>query len=314
MPYSELGVISYNIGTNIADFEFTCQYNGIKATEDAYEATQEKTAEYFKEMAYRNESDVIFLQEVVDDDRPLVKALCEDKSFKIFHILNREEQGARVFPKRQRYDSAVLLKTDQFKDCVNSSLILEGMDIGLVFATHIKTNQRMVFSSAHISGFSLDEKTIHKDATIQGDHETQGIINVLSQMKGESRTIQVIGADMNANPEKMRSIEENRFKKLEKAGFQTFRTGHATDVFPRSKNYVERELDFIFARELPEEPKKSLLSRLIAKIKLFFCRSKPLFKLKKTEALFNFNLDPDRLPRTSSDHRPIRTTLYIQKK
>ncbi len=283
--YANLNVLTYNMGGSQVDYHWLCQHNNIPTTEQGYQASQKKTAAFFKDLASRGQADVIMLQEVYRKQRPLVEALRSEG----YQVLNTT---------RQINDCAILLNQSRFQDVLNCSTVIEGNDTPIVIATDKETDQRVMFATAHVPGFSLDKERFEPQDSEVGDRYIQGVINTINELSQRHNVqVQIFGADMNANPEKLnqnRSLKEqwdHRFQKLESAGFQTHRSGETTEVFPKG-SYRERELDFIFSRA----PKEN-----------------PLFQAGPTTALLNFGLDVDKLPSMASDHRPIKTEFTLQK-
>ncbi len=243
-----LNVISYNMGTNIRDFAWECEYLKKKISDDEigqkmYKDVQDNTA---KSLSGR--ASVYLLQEVDREDRPLIDSL-KLAGCAIFHILNRPDA-----PEKTRswevFDCAIALKLDEFEAIENHSKTINGYDTAIVTATYKQTQERITFVSGHVPGLKLDENEFFKADLIDGDKYCQSMIDAIS---GDS-VIHIIGADMNANPEVLKKIKverewRHRFEKLADAHFLTCRTGKPTNVKPDS-DYCKRELDFIFVRTL----------------------------------------------------------------
>jgi hypothetical protein len=247
-----INVISYNMGTNIRDFAWECEYLKQKIAEDdlgqqLYKEAQENTT---KSLVGR--ASVYLLQEVDREDRPLIDSL-KMEGCAIFHILNNPN-GTEKTRMRGAFDCAIVLKMEEFETIENYSKMINGYDMAMVTATHKLTKGRMTFVSGHVPGFKLEDEEFFQADLRDGDKYCQTMIDEISALKDS--TIHIIGADMNSNPEVMEKINKtterkwrHRFEKFGDAGFETCRTGKSTNVKPDS-DYCKRELDFIFVRSI----------------------------------------------------------------
>lgn len=300
-----LNVVTYNMGGSQNDYSFVCHHHKIESTEEGYAISQHKTAAVFKDLTSRGQVDVIMLQEVFEKDRPLLKAL-KSEGFKVLNVTKTKDKA-----KRPAYinDCAILIRKDRFKDIVNCSQMIDGNDTPIVVATDSRTNQRVMFATGHVPGCSLEENRVDQQDAETGDHYVQGVITKMDQLAEQHHAkVQVFGADMNANPEKLdqnrtpKQQWEHRFRKLENAGFQTHRTRETTEVYPKG-NYRQRELDFIFSRDGTRR-QQGLLGWLTKK--------PPLIQAALTSVLLTFGLDADNLPSNASDHRPVMTEFNLK--
>lgn len=258
---NSLGVISYNMGTNIKDFAWECDYLKEKIddgeiSQKKYQEAQENTT---KSLVGR--ASVYLLQEVGMEDRPLAIGL-KLAGYAMFHILNHLNVSEKV-QNRRVFDAAIFLKQDEFMNVENHSKMIDGWDVAIVSATHTLTGERITFASAHVPGFSLDEEKLCQADMRDGGKYCRIIIETVLAIKDS--TIHIIGADMNANPEVLVKAGEKSertwthcFEKFNDAGFETYRTDKSTNVKPDS-DYCKREIDFIFARAVLTQEKTTRL-------------------------------------------------------
>jgi hypothetical protein len=289
-----LSVISYNMGLNIRDFAAECDYLKLhiddgEAGQQMYKIAQENTA---KNLVGR--ASVYLLQEVDKEDRLLLTNL-KIAGYALFHIRNSPTASEKV-QNREVFDTAIALKIDEFENVENFSNAINAYDVAIVSATYKLTGERMTFVSGHVPGFNLDEKNYYEADLRDGEKYCRTMIDQLSQTES---AIQIIGADMNANPEVLKKAGRksdrtwtHRFEKFDDAGFEIFRTEKPTNVKPDS-DYCKRELDFIFVRAT---------SRTQDKIKSLF---KPSI-LGDTTRLLGWDSALN-----ASDHRPILTQFSL---
>ncbi len=306
---TSLKVVTYNMGSSIADFNAECKFLGqnidqvdIAQHHTAYTAAQISTAN-----SLVNRASVFCLQEVRSENRPLIE-IFKENGYSFFHVVNNELSPAKV-RSRDYFDAAIAIKTDEFDDIQNSSILLDNSETAIVTATHKLTRERITFASAHVIGVTLDDGRVHKADADDGDNLCQNIINTIS---GIESNILIVGNDMNANPEKMDAGQSpqqkwtHRFDSFTKAQFQTHRTNSPTNVNPRSITYPERELDFIFSRRVGEEP--TTLPLWYTKFRSFFRKSLGFFA-GKTIRLLAWNSKIN-----ASDHLPVLTKFRFEKK
>ncbi|MBA3239427.1 MAG: hypothetical protein H0T62_13945 [Parachlamydiaceae bacterium] len=288
-----LNIISYNMGTNIRDFAWECEYlkqeiDDSESGQQMYKKAQENTAKNLVDKA-----SVYLLQEVEKEDRALIVSL-KIAGYAIFHILNNPNAPENT-KKRDSFDTAIALKMDVFEKIENHSKIINGYDTAIISTTYKLSEKRIIFVSGHVPGFNLEETKLYKADSLDGDKYCLTIINTLAEIEGTD--MQIVGADMNANPEIMTKAGKknnrewtHRFEEFEDAGFKIHRTKKATNVKPNS-NYCKRELDFIFVRTVlhTQHTKES-----------FF---KPN-TLGNTTRLLKWDSSLN-----ASDHRPILTQL-----
>lgn len=258
---SRLDVISYNMGTNIRDFAWECDYLKQKIDDDEsgtkmYQEAQENTA---KSLVGR--ASVYLLQEVEKEDRPLAIRL-KTAGYAIFHIVNHPNATAKV-QNRGVFGTAIFLKIDEFTNVENHSQVIDRGDVAIVCATHKLTGKRITFASGHLPGFILEQERFYQGDLRDGGKYCRVIIETMFAIKDS--TTQIMGADMNANPEilmkagkKSERTWTHCFEKFNDAGFDTFRTGKPTNVKPGS-DYCKREIDFIFGRAVHAQEKTTRL-------------------------------------------------------
>jgi endonuclease/exonuclease/phosphatase family metal-dependent hydrolase len=280
-------VITYNIGTSIKDFNQLSLYcdpsiQNKEITED-YEAQYEQSQKTAAHLILKKAA-IYCLQELGANvsQRLLVARLIENN----FEIACPNEEGS---------NTAIALDLNQFKDVKKYYEVIKAhhqqasvkqRDITIVAATHVGTNERMVFVSAHVPGFEYEQPTNKRDEDFkkidreEGYHFCSKMLEVVSKIaEAEKATLQMIGADMNASPE----MDPIRFQLLKQKGFELIRSGSHTNVSPLSKNYRTRELDFIFIKSTE-----------------FSADYQPLNEIKWTTQT------------NGSDHIPVAATVEIQ--
>lgn len=235
----QFSVCTYNIGSREADYLQLCKHIDpsfsfkSREEEDAfrlkYNVTQNRTAELLADQA-----EAYCLQEVVAEERPIINSL-KIKGFEIVHL-----EGLAHF------DTAIALDKSRFKDIINHSIDVQinkhfKKDVAIATATDALSGRRITFVSAHVPGFDFTRK-VNKEDAVEGDYYCQAIVDKISQIGRDS--IHVIGADMNANPEKWKY----RFQIFSRQGFQLHRTNASTNVNPKDSTQQEREIDFIFTK------------------------------------------------------------------
>lgn len=232
---SNFTVCTYNMGSNEGDYSnlrrhldpsFN-QHPRLIATDEAeYNAAQNKTTD-----SLMGQADVYCLQEVIDENRPLIKSLKGAN----FQIINKPNV-------RGNFDCAIAVNTARFENITNLSTTINRQDVTIARATDITTKKEVLFVSAHIPGCMLENDTpVDADDASTGDNDCEQIMQHVAHIAGGC-AVQIIGADMNANPEKW----EPRFQKFTSRGFEVLRSNAPTNVNPNSRTYKERELDFIF--------------------------------------------------------------------
>ncbi len=236
-------ICSYNMGTNQQDYAQKCTY--YDSQNKNYDMVQQETSS-----ALVGKAAVYCLQEVRNTQRPLIKAL-QAQGFEIFRAPNSNPNF--------QFSAAILLDSKIFKDFDNQSfdemVCLEEIngfaraykkDGAIVSATHIASGQRITFVSAHVPGFDFDKPVTELEGK-KGDLYCHLIADKLAEIANKSmqKTFHVIGADMNANPEKW----QPRFDIFSREGFAIHRTNAPTNVNPADQTNREREIDFVFTNE-----------------------------------------------------------------
>lgn len=285
---TSFSVCTYNMGSSIDDYLLQCRHtnpawkdkNAYFLFENAeeeqdfaksYKLTQDKTTELLTDKAA-----VYCLQEVLNEERALIQSL-KKKKFTIVHV------------ESQYFDSVIALDQERFTDIVNHSFQVQidqdtKKDVAVATATDTLSRQRMTFVSAHAPGFAF-ENFDPQDAG-KGDVYCEVILDELTKI-GDG-TVCVIGADMNANPEKWKP----RFDLFSNKGFQLYRTDAATNVNPVDPVDKEREIDFIFTRTA---------SSILQKIKsIFISTIQTKVVVKKEGNPIGWSRDNN-----ASDHLPV---------
>ncbi len=198
------------------------------------EASELLTAQLF--LKDENRPDVFFIQEAVSKDRTFLKEL--------------EKNGYQIIASQDgNIDGAVVINTKRFT--VES---IEGASDDnqspIVIARDNITQKRCLFTSAHISGFSYDTpKEQLKDATSYGDEQSEKLMNRVQEIeeqqkkKGKPLDAKMIGADVNADPEKWAP----RYEIFKERGFQVNRTSEPTNVNFKDSDHQTRNIDAIFS-------------------------------------------------------------------
>lgn len=279
---SNFSICTYNVGSRVDDYFQLCKHLDSslsfksKEEDDAfrskYAVVQNRTTELLT-----NKAEVYCLQEVGDEERPLIKSF-KARNFEIIHL-----EGLPFF------DTAIALDKNRFQDITNHSIDVQvneefKKDVAIATATDILSGQRITFVSAHAPGFDFTKKVNENDAA-EGDFYCQAIVKKLSEI-GNS-TIQVLGADMNANPEKWNP----RFQIFSNQGFQLDRKNSATNVNPKDLTDQEREIDFIFTKTI---------SSIWQKTKSIFVSTVQYKTAIKVEDSIGWNANDN-----ASDHLPV---------
>lgn len=267
-------VCSCNMGSDFNDYYNLCQYvepSFLINSEGQQEQFKAKYGDIQKQVAARlkDQAEVFFLQEAVELGRPLIVAL--------------QERHFQIFKTNEKFSDCMIALSSNFQNVENHSKLLDGGDVAIANAVHKPSGQAFTFVSAHVPHCSL-EGVVDPDDASTGDHYCRQMAETLHQI-GPS-TVQLIGADMNANPEKWLP----RFTTLTEKGFEIHRTRGPTNVKPQSQTYKERELDFFFTRTPPQ---KGLFSGITS-----------LWKAQKVQMLTDQPLGW-KSDRNASDHVPI---------
>src|SRR3954467_9284773 len=108
-----INVISYNMGTNIRDFAWECDYLGQKIDDGEVGQQMYKEAQENTTKSLANRASVYLLQEVEKEARPLVDSL-KMTGYAIFHILNNPNALEKTRT-REVFDCAIVLKIEEFE-------------------------------------------------------------------------------------------------------------------------------------------------------------------------------------------------------
>lgn len=242
----------------------------------------------------KNLPDVIFLQEVANENRRFVSEF-KTKNYAFSHFESKE------------FGTAIALNQDRFDNINKYSKIISteerttdtkgrGKDCAICVATDKNTGKRFAFVSAHVPGFSYQltgEQLLEKAKF--GNIFCMNLLDQLEEIKkteAQNKTpidAILIGSDVNASPEKL----AGRFKLFTKKGFDVNRTSSPTNVHFMDENDKVREIDYFFSRI---HQSNSLFSR----VKRYFGGGD---KIKVTAKVFpNVGFDMKNL---MSDHKPI---------
>lgn len=279
----------YNIG--IYDFEHNdfarlCKYNNtpeVAENMQNYINAQKESTKLISDKAQ-----VYCLQEVgYEEDRPFITELKKRN----FEIIYSAYNGS--------YDTAIALDKSRFSKIKNHSMRIAlpssknpgtkfYKDVAIATAYDNVTKQEVVFVSAHAPGFDFT-KPVGESEGRDGDLYCQAIAAKLDEIgKGK---LALIGADMNANPEKW----DHRFKIFTDKGFEISRTNQKTNVNPEDSTDKEREIDFFITK--------------ISNIGNFFKSTIFIDRIESTTfTLSSIGFD---CRKNGSDHIPIFTEIKI---
>lgn len=278
-------VCTYNMGTDHGDYERLRAY--VRPSEDRLDKdTLQQTYLHVQQEAAQRlspEADVFLLQEVCMDEgkeRLFIQKLRERN----FQILQHNKGSNCVialgpmFEKVQN-DQSVFLREKIGPQPVHLDL----GDAAIATAIHRPTGQAVTFVSALTIGCHL-EGAVHPDDAHAGDQYCLELARTLDSLG--SKHLQIIGIDMNANPEKWNP----RFVPFLERNFQILRSNAPTNVNPVSPTYKERELDFFLVRWPP--------SGLTQKLFSFISSSKRAELTDRRLLGWNIEINP-------SDHLPL---------
>lgn len=278
----QFSLCTYNIGSSVNDYYQLRKHlePSIKITGEAEEdAFRSQYAEVQKSTAslLTNKARAYCLQEVVDEERPLIRSL-KEKNFEIVH--STQQPG---------FDTAIALDKERFKDITNHSIevqITQGFnkDAAIATATDVLSREKITFVSAHVPGFDFTKEVTVEEASY-GDIYCQAIAQKLAEIGSD--TIQIIGADMNANPEKWNP----RFQIFSKKGFKLHRTNSPTNVNSRDSRDQMREIDFLFTKTT---------TSIWQRIKSLFVSMRQVTISLKDENSIGWNVEDN-----ASDHLPV---------
>jgi len=301
-----LRVCTYNIGARVNDYMENLKYNEDnyerehKPEKDStsYSQAQEKTGDLLTAPWQRPH--IYCLQEVgpLDLDRPLINRLVA-ANFAIIHF-----EGAYR-------DSVVALDRTRFSQIENHSFVsnFENRYVAVATAVDHLTGQSVVIASAHVPGFSyLGMKQDReygsdrgKDRAESGDALfTRELIPMMNHL-AEPNTLQIIGADMNADPEiwpaRFESLENASFDRIEPDSFTNVHLNFAERDHPELKT---RKIDYLFTRVTTFE--KSILQRISEAIGGIFFAT---FTMDESIFVDRDPLDGFNPECNASDHRPV---------
>ncbi len=277
---SKVHVASFNTGCFEADYLIKKSHlegNRSEYNEGLTKEYENKERSLAKKLA---NVEVLCLQEISEDypelnNRVFLKEL--NKTHEFFHgqSITKTKSG-----KDDTFvDNLVAVNKKQFENCKNVSIYKPCADqVAAVVATHIPSQKKMMFVSAHANGCELEKGQPVLDS-LDGDRKCAEFHRELQALK-EQHSVDaiVIGADMNASPEDLQSVNNNRFNVFTaKEPFKINRSKQHTNLNPRSETYKERELDYIFTKGIATG---------------------------KTQVIGNWE-------DCSSDHRPIGTTIFL---
>lgn len=192
--------------------------------------------------------DVFSLQEVPGNERKDIQAF-RQAGFEI--IRTPSTAGSNT-------DTAIAINSKKFKDIENRSIILtSGRDITVAVGIERATGKKIAFVSGHIPGFDLSDPTKIGDSDVGDVAVTEALKAINNKCKDCDSVL--MGADMNAMPEKYRNagVQNDRFTQFENAKFKILRTNEPTNSFARERDgrtatLQERELDYVLLQSNPD--------------------------------------------------------------
>lgn len=288
-------VCQYNIGKDSSDYYQLYSYSdprkGIKSEEDfeEFKKEYEKVQRIATERLLKSPMQVYCLQEVDRLDRHLVVAL-QKAGYGLIHY---------PYEKDKYIDSVIAFDSRVFKLIRNASLLLKinnifQKDVAIAVLLNIQTKRKVVVASLHVPGFSFMKKKLSNEDLGDGRIYCEKVLE-LFEKEGKGADI-VVGADMNANPEKK---QVDFFKMFRKRNFKLLRTKKPTNVNPKDSQFQQREIDFIFYR--PRQP------TLIKKVKSLVKGDSFLGSILPKRVL---EFDPKS---NMSDHLPISAQFFLKK-
>lgn len=288
-------ICSWNIGADLRDHNNLLETHGVNFEERDMGKSQKdlsKPADQAYEEAERNSArslsscaDVFFLQEGFTNDRPLLQTL-KEKNFSLYSddLSTKPSKRCIIAISNEQFKNITLTPSDDLgKGLLNDRYVV-------ITATHKQSDRRFAFVSGHITGFNLEGSEADKhDGAYIGDGDCCRMIEILNSKN--TPLLQIIGADMNTSPENW----PNRFQYFTTQGFDLYRTGTPTNVFPKSKQ-KERELDYFITRH----PKPT------------FLKSAPNLNLELNSSPFGVSKTDATNRLNPSDHKPIVATVTIR--
>lgn len=171
-------------------------------------------APFSEELLANADAEVFCLQEVVSEERPLIRSLNAAN----YTIVKLDSKGKNI-------DTALALSNERFKDIKNHSFTTANGERDVAMATAIDkvTGQRVLFVSHHAKGFDLQNPNEDDVALADIDAEEIGI-----KIEELGCDITIVGADMNAPSDTTMS---KQFKNLKNAGMEVHGTGVHTQIF-----------------------------------------------------------------------------------
>jgi hypothetical protein len=251
---NDFTVVSGNIGAGIDDFKEAI-------TGDLLAEKVEVTADLVNDIATqypviersyaaivtdgKNLADIYTLQEYrpKEHQRPIVDKLIE--------------KGYLLVKADLKNPDAVILISPRFELVKNCSVYdSRGSDAAIAVVRDKETGKECVVASLHVPGFNLNKSKIEADDTAAGSEYLDLVLSTLNDLQAEGRKVEILGADMNAFPEKYKPW----FTNLEDQGFTTHRLNKATNIDPKDPN-IFKEIDFVFERH-PAPAAKTIYSML----------------------------------------------------
>ncbi len=222
-----------------------------------YEKVERKSAE----LILQAQLDFLCIQEGGNESRPFFQTFTDQK---------KAEDGTEKYTiihtgnKTDCFDSALILNTNRFQNIQDHSFIAKAKnkytndpvikDVSVATVMDKETGQKIAIVSTHVPGLDLTMTPLSLEEEENGNALCRVMIDKLDEV-GKDR-LQIIGADMNANPE----FVSDRFSLFYQKGFTLLRSHLPTNVNPdpsisTGRLLVEREIDFFLIRNKKCEEK-----------------------------------------------------------
>ena len=311
---SNIKVCTLNIGSGDRDW-YNAQRFGLmlSATDrgrasDNYLFAEKQTANKLVEL----DQDIYCLQEVRNEDRPQITEL-KKRGYTIHHA-DDNHFDAVIAVKTSRFASKVenFSYRLKFEDSFSGGQLWK--DVAVVRVRDLLTQKSIVIASAHIPGYGFAQHQETKEqAYIKfGDEFCDLLVNQYLP----DADIQLIGADMNADPQteignKPHGVK--RFAFFQNNGFIRCQNESPTNINCDDMGtlWALREIDFIFARKCSLN---SLIGRIIALFSSVVVKEKAT-SIKKDlfpRPMNQIGNTPWNYMAHSSDHLPVLAEFSYQ--
>lgn len=260
-----------------------------KLLEEEYQKVQEEAAKNL----ISTPTDVFCLQEVGDENRPLIRSLISS-GYEVRHVSAKPgEAYYTAIALSSRYTQIENFSeriTYRYSSSYSTKMEERAKDVAIVRAYDSLLKQRVVFVSAHITGFNFDEleqQRLMEEG--EGNVFCREIADRVARIGG--CRFKFVGLDMNGNPE----ISPERFRIFTSQGFDVQRSSQNTNANPYSAVHLQREIDFVLTSHS--------VNRVWNWIKSFFVAT-VIYSHANTTVSSTVRLDSKT---NASDHVPVFT-------